>query len=220
LFGNFNQFQRARENASGVIRSEIGWPAVSAAHGRVTFSSNAGIGKWPRHIKAYYNTVFEQSAPQVWKIVRDFNTYPVWVGGAGESAIEDGKSGDAVGGCQERALPGPAHSAAAAGAIRRQAVANLRILWRGDTGRRDELTGTLRSSFGKWLESLRGTMANLPAGFPEARDRRAGRAFAARFGLIYPQYLPISGYSADSEIARGLLHSRAAFGIALRVAGE
>jgi hypothetical protein len=35
--------------------------------------------------------------PQVWKIVRDFNTYPVWVGGAGESAIEDGKSGDAVG---------------------------------------------------------------------------------------------------------------------------
>ena len=60
-------------------------------------------------------------------------------------------------------------------------------------------------------------MANLPAGFPEARDRRAGRAFAARFGLIYPQYLPIS---ADSKIARGLLHSKAAFGIALRVAGE
>jgi hypothetical protein len=97
LFGNFNQFQRARENASGVIRSEIGWPAVSAAHGRVTFSSNPAIGKWPRHIKAYYSTVFEQSAPQVWKIVRDFNTYPVWEGGAGESAIEDGKSGDAVG---------------------------------------------------------------------------------------------------------------------------
>ena len=112
--------------------------------------------------------------PQVWKIVRDFNTYPVWVGGAGESAIEDGKSGDAVGGCQERALPGPAHSAAAAGAIRRQAVANLRILRRGDTGRRDELTGTLRSSFGKWLESLRSTMANLPAGFPEAATEEPG----------------------------------------------
>ena len=41
--------------------------------------------------------MFEQSAPQVWKIVRDFNTYPVWEGGAGESAIEDGKSGGAVG---------------------------------------------------------------------------------------------------------------------------
>ncbi len=57
----------------------------SAAHGRVTFSSNAGIGKWPKHTKAYYSTVFEQSAPQVWEIVRDFNNYPVWVEGAGES---------------------------------------------------------------------------------------------------------------------------------------
>jgi hypothetical protein len=32
--------------------------------------------------KAYYSTVFDQSAPEVWKIVRDFNTYPVWVNGA------------------------------------------------------------------------------------------------------------------------------------------
>jgi hypothetical protein len=47
--------------------------------------------------KAYYSTVFEQPAPDVWKIVRDFNNYPVWVGGAGESQIEDGKSGDTVG---------------------------------------------------------------------------------------------------------------------------
>ena len=47
--------------------------------------------------KAYYSTVFEQPAPAVWKIVRDFNNYPVWVGGAGESEIEDGKSGDTVG---------------------------------------------------------------------------------------------------------------------------
>src|SRR5712692_2583662 len=47
--------------------------------------------------KAYYSTVFEQPAPEVWKIVRDFNNYPVWVGGAGESEIEDGKSGDTVG---------------------------------------------------------------------------------------------------------------------------
>jgi hypothetical protein len=28
---------------------------------------------------------------------RDFNNYPVWVGGAGESGIEDGKSGETVG---------------------------------------------------------------------------------------------------------------------------
>src|SRR5437660_10549098 len=47
--------------------------------------------------KAYYSTVFEQPAAEVWKIVRDFNNYPVWVGGAGESEIEDGKSGDTIG---------------------------------------------------------------------------------------------------------------------------
>lgn len=47
--------------------------------------------------KAYYSTVFEQPAGEVWKIIRDFNNYPVWVDGAGESAIEAGKSGDSVG---------------------------------------------------------------------------------------------------------------------------
>ena len=47
--------------------------------------------------KAYFSTVFEQTAADVWKIVRDFNNYPVWVGGAGESVIEDGRSGDSVG---------------------------------------------------------------------------------------------------------------------------
>jgi hypothetical protein len=47
--------------------------------------------------KAYYSTVFQQPASDVWEIVRDFNNYPVWVGGAGESRIEDGKSGDTVG---------------------------------------------------------------------------------------------------------------------------
>jgi hypothetical protein len=47
--------------------------------------------------KPYYSTVFEQKAADVWKIVRDFNSYPVWVGGAGESEIEGGRSGDSVG---------------------------------------------------------------------------------------------------------------------------
>lgn len=47
--------------------------------------------------RAYYSTVFEQSARDIWQIIRDFNSYPVWVAGAGESRIEDGKSGDAVG---------------------------------------------------------------------------------------------------------------------------
>ena len=47
--------------------------------------------------KSYYSTVFEQPADEVWRVIRDFNNYPVWVDGAGESAIEDGRSGDAVG---------------------------------------------------------------------------------------------------------------------------
>ena len=46
---------------------------------------------------AYYSTIFRTPAAEVWEIVRDFNNYPVWVGGAGASEIEDGKSGDTVG---------------------------------------------------------------------------------------------------------------------------
>ena len=46
---------------------------------------------------SYYSTIFEQSADEVWNTIRDFNNYPVWVDGAGESEIEDGKSGDSVG---------------------------------------------------------------------------------------------------------------------------
>jgi Polyketide cyclase / dehydrase and lipid transport len=47
--------------------------------------------------KSYYSTVFDHGADAVWNTIRDFNNYPVWVDGAGESAIEDGKHGDAVG---------------------------------------------------------------------------------------------------------------------------
>lgn len=46
---------------------------------------------------ACYSTVFTQSADDVWSVIRDFNNYPVWVDGAGESEIEGGRSGDAVG---------------------------------------------------------------------------------------------------------------------------
>jgi hypothetical protein len=48
--------------------------------------------------KAYYSTVFAQSADDIWNVIRDFNNYPVWVDGAGASEIEGGKSGEAVGG--------------------------------------------------------------------------------------------------------------------------
>jgi len=49
--------------------------------------------------KSYYSTIFEHSADEVWNVIRDFNNYPVWVDGAGESEseIESGKSGDSVG---------------------------------------------------------------------------------------------------------------------------
>ena len=47
--------------------------------------------------KAYYSTIFAQPADAVWSVIRDFNNYPVWVDGAGESEIEEGKAGDAVG---------------------------------------------------------------------------------------------------------------------------
>ncbi len=47
--------------------------------------------------KAYHSTVFDAPAAKVWETVRDFNNYPVWVDGAGESRIEHGKSGDTVG---------------------------------------------------------------------------------------------------------------------------
>jgi hypothetical protein len=151
--------------------------------------------------KAYYSTVFEQPAPEVWKIVRDFNNYPVWVGGAGESRIEDGKSGDTVGAIrsvrfQERQIR--QRLLAQSDIERSQSYefcgapslpvtdfrATLRITpivdgdrafvewWATfdcDPGRRDELTGTLSGWFGKWLESLRDTLAGLRPEFrPEA----------------------------------------------------
>src|SRR6516162_8845541 len=56
--------------------------------------SNAGK---PEMARAYYSTVFDEPAAKVWEIVRDFNNYPVWVDGSGESRIEDSKSGDTVG---------------------------------------------------------------------------------------------------------------------------
>jgi hypothetical protein len=47
--------------------------------------------------RSYYSTIFNQSADDVWNVIRDFNNYPVWVDGAGESQIEAGRPGDSVG---------------------------------------------------------------------------------------------------------------------------
>ena len=142
--------------------------------------------------KAYYSTVFEQSAPEVWRTVRDFNNYPVWVGGAGESEIEDGKTGDTVGAVRRVLYQGRRirqRLLAQSDVERFQTYefcgaptlpisdfqATLRITpvvdgdrafvewWATfdcDAGHPDELTGTLRGWFGKWLESLRQSLAN------------------------------------------------------------
>jgi hypothetical protein len=152
--------------------------------------------------KAYYSTVFDQTAPAVWKIIRDFNNYPVWVGGAGESRIEDGKSGDTVGAIrsvlyQERRIR--QRLLAQSDVERSQTYefcgapslpvtgfqATLRVtpvvdgdrafvewwaIFDCDAGRRDELTGTLRGSFGKWLESLRAALESLPPDLPRERE--------------------------------------------------
>lgn len=74
--------------------SENGWAQVpSIAILETIASSIKGIVM----ATAYYSTVFQQPAASVWKIIRDFNNYAVWVGGVSDSAIEEGKSGDTVG---------------------------------------------------------------------------------------------------------------------------
>src|SRR5467141_733973 len=76
------------------IASDIGW--VFAHEG----SQYSRIGKPTKEramARAYYSTVFEQRACDVWNMIRDFNNYSIWVRGEGFSEIEDGKSGDTVG---------------------------------------------------------------------------------------------------------------------------
>jgi hypothetical protein len=47
--------------------------------------------------KAYFSTVFESSADEVWSAIRDFGSYH-WAGVVSDVHMEDGKAGDAVGG--------------------------------------------------------------------------------------------------------------------------
>jgi hypothetical protein len=156
--------------------------------------------------KAYYSTVFEQPATQVWEIVRDFNNYPVWVGGAGESRIEDGRSGDAVAAVRsvlyqerhirqrllalsdvERAQTYEFCGAASLPVTDFQATLRISPIVDGDrafvewwatfdcdAACRHELTGILRTSFGKWLESLRVALSHSLSGFPREAATRVG----------------------------------------------
>ena len=54
--------------------------------------------------RAYYSTVFEQSADTVWRTIRSFDEY-AWAGAGVDAEMEDGKSGDAVGGVRRVATP-------------------------------------------------------------------------------------------------------------------
>jgi hypothetical protein len=47
--------------------------------------------------RAYYSTVLEQPAEQVWGVVRDFGNDFWWTSDPVETTVEEGKSGDTVG---------------------------------------------------------------------------------------------------------------------------
>jgi len=53
--------------------------------------------------KAYCSTIFRQTVPEIRKIIRDFNNYPVC--DAGGSRAEDGKPGETVGAIRDGARP-------------------------------------------------------------------------------------------------------------------
>jgi hypothetical protein len=53
---------------------------------------------------AYCSAVLDHPADEVWEIVRDFNSYSVWVNGVSESHIEDGLTGTAVGAVRNFAM--------------------------------------------------------------------------------------------------------------------
>ena len=59
--------------------------------------------------KAYASTVLNASADAVWAVIRDFNGLPDWHPGVADSAIEDGKAGDQVGGVRSMHLGDGAH---------------------------------------------------------------------------------------------------------------
>jgi hypothetical protein len=46
--------------------------------------------------KAYYSTVLDRTADEIWSVIRPFDHY-AWAGVPGETVIEDGRKGDQVG---------------------------------------------------------------------------------------------------------------------------
>ncbi len=138
--------------------------------------------------KAYYSTVFEQRANDVWNMIRDFNSHSILVRDEGQNEIDDGKSGGAVWRVHFRDLCIRQRLVAQSDVERSQTYefcgaptlaltgyqSTIRVTpvmdgdrafveWSAtfdcDAVRRDELTRTLAAWFEKWLESLRDTMA-------------------------------------------------------------
>jgi hypothetical protein len=68
---------------------------VLAARRRIFIAETGNGGR--AMAKAYYSTVFEQRANDVWNMIRDFNSQSILVRDEGQSEIDDGKSGDTVG---------------------------------------------------------------------------------------------------------------------------
>jgi len=54
--------------------------------------------------RAYYSTVLDHPADEVWQVIRPFDHY-AWAGVEGETIIEDGKAGDQVGAVRRVTLP-------------------------------------------------------------------------------------------------------------------
>jgi len=46
--------------------------------------------------KAHYSAVLDYPLDTVWALIRDFNSYPAYIEGVSESAIEDDRRGDEV----------------------------------------------------------------------------------------------------------------------------
>ena len=133
--------------------------------------------------RAYYSTMFEQPAQDIWKIIRDFNNYTVWVAvGAVRNVLYQGRHirqrllaqsdverSQTYEFCEAPTLPMSGFRAT----LRVTPVIDgdrAFVEWWAnfdcEPARRDELTETLRSWFGKWLKSLRESMEPGPAGFP------------------------------------------------------
>jgi hypothetical protein len=55
---------------------------------------------------AYYSVIVDRPEADVWDLVRDFNSYPIWVPGVDDSYIEDDLSGTAVGAVRNFAIAG------------------------------------------------------------------------------------------------------------------